>query len=233
MEIGLASDITSLVSAISAIIAFISMLSTLILGYKNVKTSDKHLEISKEQNKFLESQAKTAEKHIDLLLKMKEEADLGEKLEIKTNSPTFCEKEPDAISILVFIKNPTRRIIKMNHIRMECAEEECTGEGCPFEFIEVIYQGYNSQNSIKDMKIHPESARHINLIKPKTTPELQDRRETDSFNIDPGQDIALHFFIRSKKIDKPNTPVFILEHTSPNDPKKTIFNHFFSHFVTS
>ncbi|WP_144755900.1 hypothetical protein [Bartonella saheliensis] len=187
---------------------------------RNVEKQFKHLE---KQNKSLQKQATSSEKHVNFLLKTKEELDLGPPLLFKPNSPTLDINDPNngPIHIIVRIKNPTEQIIQMNNIWID--------QKCPFEFYKI--ECYASSIS-KRLEIYPTSSKHIDFIKPTTKPQIQfDRCTIAPFNIDPGEEKKWDIFILPQNLDKPASPLFILEHTSSNHPQKTIKPIFWTNFI--
>ncbi|CAK02318.1 MULTISPECIES: hypothetical protein [Bartonella] len=186
----------------------------------NVEKQFNHLE---DQNKSLQKQATLAEKHVNFLLKTKEELDLGPSLLFKPNSPTPDEDDPNngPISIIVRIINPTERIIQMDNIWID--------KKCPFEFYKIKCCPPRLSQTIE---IYPTSSKHINLINPKTKPQILFNGYTVApFNIDPREEIKWEIFILPQNLDKAASPLFILEHTSSNHPQKTMKSIFWTHFV--
>lgn len=187
---------------------------------------EKKLDQLKSHNKSLQKQATLAEKHVNFLLKTKEELDLGPPLLFNINSPTLDKIDPDngPISIILYIKNPTERIIQMNNIWIN--------KKCPFEFIEVYFASSAFSKYGGKIIIHPTSPKHISLIKPRTTPQIQfDRCGIAPFNISGGEEIKWEIFILPKNLNKAASPLFTLEHTSSNHPQKTIKPIFWTHFI--
>ncbi|WP_273789971.1 hypothetical protein [Bartonella sp. ML70XJBT] len=186
----------------------------------NVEKELNHLEAN---NKSLQKQATLAEKHVNFLLKTKEEVNLGPPLQFKTNSPTLDKHDPNKFSFILYITNPTERMIKINHIWIE--------KKCQFEFDKIVYSNSVFISGNRKITIKPTSPKHIDLIKLETEQTLQD--DLNAFNnIIGGQEIKLEFFICSLKVNKSDTPLFIMEHTSSSNPQKTIKASFWTYFLS-
>ncbi|WP_273791729.1 MULTISPECIES: hypothetical protein [unclassified Bartonella] len=219
---------------IAIIISIFSLILSLFLRYVDLKKAEKtrredlcnvekqfnHLE---EQNKSLQKQATSSEKHVNFLLKTKEELDLGPPLQFNVHSPTPDKHDPNKFSVILYIKNPTERMIKINHIWIE--------KKCQFEFDKIVYSNGTFISGNGQITINPTSPKHIDLIKLETEQTLQNG--LNSFNnIIGGQEIKLEFFICSSKLNKSDTPLFIMEHTSSSNPQKTIKASFWTYFLS-
>ncbi|WP_273758736.1 hypothetical protein [Bartonella sp. AU55XJBT] len=51
------------------------------------------------------------------------------------------------------------------------------------------------------------------------------------FNIDPGEEKKWDIFILPQNLDKPASPLFILEHTSSNHPERVVQTKFWTEFL--
>ncbi|WP_198003669.1 hypothetical protein, partial [Bartonella queenslandensis] len=142
----------------------------------------------------------------------------------KPNSPTPDKDDPNngPISIIVRIINPTERIIQMDNIWID--------KKCPFKFYKIKCCPPRCSQTIE---IYPTSSKkHINLINPKTKPQLLFNGYTIApFNIDPGEETQWKIFILPQNLNKAASPLFILEHTSANHPQKMMKSIFWTHFV--
>ncbi|WP_375610746.1 MULTISPECIES: hypothetical protein [unclassified Bartonella] len=173
-----------------------------------------------EKLKNLESQLVNIKRKIAILEKASQ--NLEPKLEINIEEPKIEVIPPHNIVTVEFeIKNPTKQPIKMNHIRID--------ENSPFQFVEAFHSAYNSRYR-KSLKTTPNiSQKHIDLIAFPIT----DTIDIDFFSLHGGSTCVWSIKIRPTETENSNkitVPVFILEHTSSNDPYKTLQVRFWPSF---
>ncbi|MCZ2159214.1 hypothetical protein NPX99_08160 [Bartonella sp. 220] len=148
---------------------------------------------------------------------------------IVTNKPVMllpkleCKdpyEKPLIITPLV-IKNPTKQVIKINHIRIN--------EETPFELIGVmtldpIFYGF-SRNFPKYISFEKDSIKpQRSILHLKKTPLINPSLEQllELFSLKSCSELSLTLFISPLSSNDIANPQFFIQHTAPYNPKKTI-----------
>ncbi|AQX19762.1 hypothetical protein [Bartonella sp. WD16.2] len=122
------------------------------------------------------------------------------------------KNENPEITIKLALHNPTKQVIKVNNIWID--------HKSPFQFIEARYINPNPKFPKKPDIIISTKPKHIDLINPQTKPESE--HFFDLFSINSKQEIILSLTVLVKQPTTVNPITIILEHTSSNDPSKTL-----------
>ncbi|EJF88325.1 hypothetical protein ME1_00783 [Bartonella vinsonii subsp. arupensis OK-94-513] len=172
-----------------------------------------------KQLDHLKSQSETAKEHVSILWEEKQTRDLGPKLQatIKETPRAYRTDKGLLINISVIIKNPTKRVIKVNNFRIP--------HESPFAFV----HGTSFLSSTVACLI-PEDEKCMDFN--STSPaDLESQDICDCFNLKGDKEISFTFTVRHLKPDIESVVVFIIEHTSSNHPEKVLETKCWSEFL--
>ncbi|WP_375639341.1 hypothetical protein [Bartonella sp. MF74HXZ] len=154
--------------------------------------------------------------------KEQKEKRLGQKLQSYSVRKIFAQTSPKTLQevkvrLELIIHNPTKQIIKINHIKIP--------EDHPFKFTKALYpdptEGISDSKKLKNAtKIALKTPKHIDLIDPKLKPEYTGF--FDLFSIKHESKLTLWFdiFPEEPRLTKPI--IIVVEHTSCNDPEEKV-----------
>ncbi|WP_375676121.1 hypothetical protein, partial [Bartonella sp. CL42QHWL] len=154
--------------------------------------------------------------------KEQKEKRLGQKLQSYSVRKILAQTSPNTLKELnvrleLIIHNPTKQIIKINHIKIP--------EDNPFEFRKACYpdptKGISDSKKYKNAtKISLKTPKHIDLIDPKLKPERTGF--FDLFSIEHEDKLALWFDIKPIEPCLRKPIIIVVEHTSCNDPEEKL-----------